>query len=101
MLVIKLTEIHHIFFRGACYHDVIHEDRSFVAFDAPDLCSATVRRPQDVLIGHHAIPLKEQPSQQHLEILGISDHEAYANALQDKFAYLNTFMHKEPKADLI
>lgn len=54
----------------------------------------------DLLIGNHKIPLEDIISQRHLCILGISDNDTYASILENKFDYVNTFMHKEPKLDV-
>lgn len=48
-----------------------------------------------------SIPLPEFPTKNSIVGLGISDWESYANILEKKFSYQNTFYHKEPQFDLL
>ncbi len=47
-----------------------------------------------------SIPLPDFPVSQHIRGLGMSDADVYAEPLTEKFSYLNTYYHKNPKFDI-
>lgn len=47
-----------------------------------------------------SISLPEFPARRDIRGLGLSDWPGYARVLREKFDYLNTFYHKEPRLDI-
>lgn len=70
-----------------------------------DTCGSSARARSIVrvlslcLFGKNLI-LPDFPAKRDLRGLGMSDWEGYAVTLADKFAYTNTYYHKEPKLDI-
>lgn len=46
------------------------------------------------------LPLPDVPVRKHIAGVGLSDADAYARPLAEKFAYENTFYHTEPRLDI-
>jgi SAM-dependent methyltransferase len=49
---------------------------------------------------HEVTPLTNLPIRKDLEGVGMSDEELYSRILEEKFTYLNTFFHTEPRLDI-
>src|SRR5262245_31373611 len=47
-----------------------------------------------------SLSLSEFPSRSDLRGLGMSDWDLYASKLAQKFDYINTYFHREPKLDI-
>jgi len=47
-----------------------------------------------------SLTIDEFPKSEHITGIGLSDWKGYADALAEKFAYVNTYYHKHPKFDI-
>jgi len=46
------------------------------------------------------LPLYSLPKDKNLSGFGMTDEDIYAEKLAEKFSYINTFYHQEPKLDI-
>jgi hypothetical protein len=52
------------------------------------------------IYGDMVVPLTEAPARKDIRVLGISDSTVYASLLADRFCYLNTHFHQDPRLDI-
>src|SRR4051794_18652752 len=49
---------------------------------------------------HRVILLPDFPERKDIKGIGLTDSEAYARVLAQKFSYENTYLHQEPRMDI-
>ena len=83
-------------------------DMNFISREAPSCsnCGSTVRmrgmiHALSIALFGEPMPLPDFPTDKSLTGIGMSDWVGYANRLEKKLKYQNTFYHQEPKLDIM